>query len=66
MYGFRRAATPRAGDRRQGVVNHCETINDMSVVRPATLEDLETVVTRRVEFLGALREPGFRPSDDFV
>ena len=36
------------------------------VVRPATLEDLETVVSGRIEFLGGAREPGFRPSDDFV
>lgn len=36
------------------------------VVRSATPEDLETVVSRRIEFLGAVRGPGFRPSDDLV
>lgn len=36
------------------------------LVRSATPEDLETVVSRRIEFLGAARGPGFRPSDDLV
>jgi GNAT superfamily N-acetyltransferase len=35
-------------------------------VRTATVEDLETVVSLRVDFLGAVRGPDFRPSDDFV
>jgi ribosomal protein S18 acetylase RimI-like enzyme len=35
-------------------------------VRAATVEDLETVVSLRVDFLGAVRGPDFRPSDGFV
>lgn len=39
----------------------------MSVlVRSATPEDIETVVSRRIEFLGAARGPEFRPSDDLI
>lgn len=35
-------------------------------VRPATVEDLDTIVSLRVEFLGAVRGPEFRSTDDFV
>lgn len=36
------------------------------VVRRAGMEDLGAVVSRRLEFLGAVRGPGFRPSDDLA
>lgn len=36
------------------------------IVRAATVEDVETMVSLRIEFLAALRGPDFRPSDDFV
>lgn len=36
------------------------------IVRSATEDDLKTVVTRRLEFLAAVRGPDFRPSEDFV
>lgn len=35
-------------------------------IRRATVEDLGTVVLRRLDFLGAVRGPGFRPSADFL
>ncbi len=35
-------------------------------VRSATGDDLEAVARWRVEFLGAVRGPSFRPSDDLV
>lgn len=36
------------------------------VVRSATPEDLETAVSRRIEFLAAVRGPDFRPSGDLI
>lgn len=36
------------------------------IVRSATPEDLNTVVSRRIEFLGEVRTPAFQPSDELI
>ena len=36
------------------------------IIRFATPEDLNTVVSRRIEFLGEVRAPDFRPTDELI